>query len=296
MIMGLRELTSKAQGSLPEPAVAGARAALTTWGKATASLRMLPDFLVIGAQRCGTTSLFRVLNDHPDVVRPTASKGIGYFDVNYAKGSRWYRSHFPLRLTSRLRTGGGAKTFESSGYYSFHPLAAERIARDLPGVKVVLMVRDPVERAYSAYKHERSRGFEDQEFEAALDLEATRLEGEEDRIRSDPSYGSFDHRHHAYVARGRYAEQLDRFIALLGREQVFVVDADRFFAKPEAELSTLFSWLGLRPWLPDHVAQWNARPSEPMSQRLRDRLSAEFEEPDLQLAAIMGRRPSWRES
>jgi hypothetical protein len=265
---------------------------LTIWGQTTASLRMLPDFLVIGAQRCGTTSLFRVLNDHPDVVRPTASKGI----VNYANGPRWYRSHFPLRMTSRLRTKGGAQTFESSGYYSFHPMAAERIACDLPGVRVVLMVRDPVERAYSAYKHERSRGFEDQEFEAALDLEATRLVGEVDRIRSDPSYESFDHRHHAYVARGRYAEQLRRYIDLLGRERVFVVDADRFFAKPEAELSVLFSWLGLRPWLPDHVAQWNARPSDPMPEDLRARLSAEFEEPDRQLAEIMGRAPSWRES
>lgn len=152
--MGLRAISSRARAIVPTPFQAGVRGILTRWGELTAALRMDPDFIVIGAQRCGTTSLFRVLNDHPDVVRPTVSKGIGYFDVNYAKGARWYRSHFPLRVTARLRTKGRALAFESSGYYSFHPLAAERIASDLPDVKVVLMVRDPVERAYSAYKHE----------------------------------------------------------------------------------------------------------------------------------------------
>jgi hypothetical protein len=163
----LRGLTRRARLALPGGAVRAAKAAALAWGEATAGRRQLPSFLVVGAQRSGTTSLFRVLSEHPDVFRPTVSKGIGYFDVGYQHGPRWYRGHFPLSSAVRRRSGGRGQCFESSGYYSFHPSAAARIASDLPDVKIVLMVRDPVERAFSAWKHEKRRGFEDLDFAAA---------------------------------------------------------------------------------------------------------------------------------
>lgn len=295
--MDIRMLTSRARSSMPEPVVSAARKAVSAWGALTSSRRMKPNFIVVGAQRCGTTSLFRVLSDHPEVLRPTMSKGIGYFDLNYDKGSRWYLSHFPLRALAKVRRGAGVQTFESSGYYSFHPLAAERIAHDLPDVRIVLMVRDPVERAYSAFKHESQRGYEDaSSFEEALLLEDERLTGEIQRICEDPSYESFHHRHHAYVSRGRYADQLDRFIEVLGRDRVYVVDADRFFSDPSIELAGLFAWLRLSPWIPARVDQWNARPSSPMGEGVRQRLTLDFEESDQRLGELMGRTPSWRQT
>ena len=90
----------------------------------------------------------------------------------------------------------------------FHPLAADRIAADLPGVRLLVLVRDPVERAYSAHAHERARGFETEPFERALELEPARLAGEAERIAAEPGYLSASHQHHAYRARGRYVEQL----------------------------------------------------------------------------------------
>ena len=125
---------------------------LDRWGRLTSRWRLQPSFIIAGAQRAGTTTLYRVLSEHPAVARPTASKGIGYFDLHYARGPRWYRGHFPLAWGARRTHGPDATTFESSGYYLFHPLAASRIAHDLPDVKVVVMVREPVERAYSAHK------------------------------------------------------------------------------------------------------------------------------------------------
>jgi hypothetical protein len=291
--MSVRSLLTRSRRRLPSGLQRTAKAALTGWGMLTADLRMLPDFIVVGAQRSGTTTLFRVLNDHPDIVRPTASKGIGYFEVNYGKGRRWYRSHFPVRLLANLRTRGRAVTYESSGYYLFHPLAAERIARDLPGVRIVVMVRDPVERAYSAHRHELRRGYETEEFEAALALEPARLAGEEDRIRADPATDRYEHRHHGYLARSRYAGQIRRFVDALGADHVHIVDADRFFAEPAAELTSLFAWLGISPWLPDEVDQWNAQPREPMAAELRERLAAGFADSDAELAGLMGREPSW---
>lgn len=262
-------------------------------GRATAQWRTQPDFLVIGAQRSGTTTLFRLLSQHPQVLRPTLSKGVGYFDTEYHRGARWYAAHFPLRLTAR-RHGTGTQVFESSGYYAFHPLAARRIAADLPGVKVVMMVRDPVERAYSAHSHELARGFEREDFETALALEPRRTAGESERLAVDQDYSSHAHRHHAYLARGRYAEQLDRFAEHLGRDRVYVMDAHRFFAEPADELGDLLEWLGLARVAPRDVVRENARTRAPMPAELRARLSEYFAPYDAALADWLGRPPSWR--
>src|SRR5690606_6006810 len=106
-----------------------------------------------------------------------------YFDINYLRGPRWYRAHFPLQRPSR----GPRRTiaFESSGYYSHHPLAPARIGQDLPGVQLVMMVRDPAERAFSAYKHAVARCLETESFPRALELEQQRLEGEIEKMTVD---------------------------------------------------------------------------------------------------------------
>lgn len=286
----VRRWSGRAAGSLPGAARSMVNRLILAWGMTTARWRMSPSFLVIGAQRAGTTSLFTALSGHPDIVRPTVWKGIGYFDVNYSRGMRWYRGHFPLTFGRRDKLA-----FESSGYYSFHPLASDRIARDLPGVKVVMVVRNPVDRAHSAHRHEHARGFENLEFPEALKAEPDRLMGEVDRIIAEqPDYESHAHRHHAYLGRGLYAEQIERFVGVLGSDRVYVVDADRLFADPAGELSALFAWLGAVPWTPASFDQLNARPRSDLDSDVRARLLDYFAESDRRLERLMGRLPSWR--
>jgi hypothetical protein len=291
-----REVTRFLNEHAPAGLLSIARSTARGYGTLTQRWRMTPSFIIVGAQRAGTTTLYRVLSEHPSVVRPTASKGIGYFDLNYGRGPAWYRGHFPLAWSGRRKAGAGAVTFESSGYYMFHPLAAERIARDLPDVRLVVMVREPVERAYSAHRHELARGFETEPFEEALSLEAVRTAGETDRIAADPDYQSFSHRHHAYLARSRYSEQISRLRRAVGEDRVYIVDADRFFEEPHEEFERLREWLGLAPWRPESVEQWNARPRDPLSPELRARLCEYFEPFDRELAEQMGRTPRWRDS
>ncbi len=263
----------------------------------TGPARTLPDFLVVGAQRCGTTSMFKTLVQHPDVVRPFLRKGIHYFDLSYDRGERWYRGHFPLAMTQRVRGGSRrALTGESSPYYMFHPLARQRIAGDLPGVKLIVLLRDPVVRAYSAHSHERARGFEDLEFEAALAAEPERLAGERERLMAEPGYDSLHWQHHAYVTRGQYIEQVKALEALVGRDRLCVVDSGDFFVDPEPVFDQVREFLGLAPCSDIAFEQHNARSRSPLEPALRARLEAHYAPYDEELAAWWGHTPSWRRS
>lgn len=296
--MSGRQLTQWGRAHLPARLVRGTRIAATAWGQATARARMKPEFLIVGAQRCGTTTLYRLLEEHPNVVRPTFSKGIGFFDLNYTKGMAWYLSHFPLdRLAQARRPARGPlKAFESSGYYMYHPDAAGRIAEDLPGVQLVVLVRDPVERAYSAHRHELARGYETLPFGEAIRREPERLRAEEAAVLQEPTLERFHHRHHSYLARGRYAEQVRRLRSAVGDERVYVMDADSFFTAPQTEFTALTDWLDLPRHVPTGVKPWNARPRDPMPTELRNELSDYFAPYDADLATLIGRQVSWRSS
>ncbi|GAB3452351.1 hypothetical protein GCM10027570_30500 [Streptomonospora sediminis] len=280
---------------LPEPVKRSARSVHAALGQATRGARVLPTFVVAGAQRCGTTSLFRALVQHPQIAGPPLRKGVHFFDTGYDQGIDWYRGHFPLRAL--LPPGGGhgpVAVGESSPYYLFHPLAAERLARDLPGVKVVVMLRDPVERAYSAHSHELARGFETEPFERALELEPERLRGEEERLLRFPGAYSHAHQHHAYLARGRYADQLRRLESHVGRDRLHVIESEAFFDRPEPVFAAVEDFLGIAHSEHVRFARHNARPRQGMPETLRARLADRFSGPDQDLARWWGRTPMWR--
>lgn len=263
-------------------------------GQLTAPLRMGPDFLIVGAQRCGTTSLFKTLMQHPDVAAPFLRKGIHYFDKSYERGLNWYRGHFPLSASSRLRRRGRQPiTGESSPYYMFHPLAPARIAADLPEVRVLVLLRDPVERAYSAHAHELARGFETLPFEQALEAEPDRVRGERARMLAEPGYASDHWQHHAYVTRGEYVDQLLTLEAALGRQRVLVLDSGDFFAEPAPVFAQVAEFLGLASSDRIVFAQHNARTRSPLPVVVRRRLEQHFLPYDERLTTWWG-TPSWR--
>ncbi len=266
-------------------------------GRLTSQARILPAFLIVGGQRCGTTSMYRTLSQHPAILKPVLHKGVHYFDTGYDRGLDWYRGHFPLQITARRtarRVGSECMAFESSPYYMFHPLAAERIAADLPGVRLLVLLRDPVERAYSAHAHELARGFEDQPFEAALHLEEERLRGEAERLAAEPGYLSHHHQHHGYLHRGRYLEHLQRLSDAVGRERLHVVDSHRFFTDPEPVYADVLAFLGLPDRGTPAFEKHNARARAPMPDNVRSRLEDHFAPHDERLAEWLGHVPSWR--
>ncbi len=248
--------------------------------------RALPDFLVIGAMRAGTTSLFHLLAQHPQV-RLGVTKEVHFFDLNFERGEGWYRAHFP-----REQGPQSLKTGESSPYYLFHPLAAERVASLLPGVKLIAILRDPVRRGYSHYWHSRRYGYEKLPFEQVIERESGRLAGAASRLRTEPTYRSFAHQHHSYLARGRYAEQLAVWYKHFPREQFLILDQRRFYADLQAGSDALFGFLGLRP----HAVQarrYNEARYPEMAPATRARLAEYFLPYNERLWELLGERYEW---
>ena len=273
-----------------------ALAAADQVGRFTAARRVLPDMLIVGGQRCGTTTLFKALSEHRAFLGPTMRKGVHYFDLHSEHSLDWYRAHFPTRAGVESRQRQSAATVvvgESSPYYLWHPLTAGRIAAALPGVRVIALLRDPVERAYSAHAHELARGFETEPFERALELEESRLNGEEEKLRSGATMRSLAHQHQAYVRRGEYIDQLERMAGAVGREHVLVLDSADFWAAPHQHWPQVTSFLGLDD---QEVAlrQHNARSRAPMSGELRARLDEHYRPFDERLTQWWGQVPSWR--
>ncbi|MFG1604732.1 sulfotransferase family protein [Actinoplanes sp. NPDC049265] len=227
------------------------------YGKAVLPLPLgrLPEFLIVGGQRCGTTSLYRYLAAHPSV-RPATGKELQFFSLHHGRGERWYRAHFPVRPP-------GIRSFEASPYYLFDPGAAARAAAMLPGSRFVALIRDPAERAYSHYLHSVAYGVESLPFAEALDAEPARL-----------AAGGHDaRRRYSYVARGKYAGQLTRWFDAAGRDRVLVLRTEELTAR----YAEVLAFLGLEPRpVPAERHTRRAAGAPPLDERLRERLDAEF--------------------
>jgi sulfotransferase family protein len=257
---------------------AGQRVAART----TSRVRLLPSFLIIGAKRAGTTSLYEYIVEHPGVVRSRLPKGSHYFDVRFSRGWNWYRSTFPLAINQRAITG------EASPYYLFHPLAPRRIAAALPDTRLIAILRDPVDRAYSQYQFERRGGFEELPLEQALDREPERLAGEAERMVNEPGYESFAYRHHGYLARGRYAEQLERLYELVSPSRVLLLQSELLLADPNAVLDRVWRFLDLPPHAIYHAQLLDSGSYAPMPDTIRERLQQYYHSHNRRLYELPG--------
>ena len=273
-----------------------ARWSAQAYARPTAGLRLLPDYLIIGAQRAGTTSLHRYLVQHPGVRTTLRTKGVHFFDTGYGRGMSWYASRFPTRLTGwyvARRHGVELRTGEASPYYLFHPHVPARVAEHLPQVKLIALLRDPVVRAYSHYQHEAARGFETLSFEEAIEAEPARLAGETRRLLAEPLYNSFEHQHHSYLARGRYHEQLAHWRALFDDRQLLVISSERFFREPEATFRRVLEFLELPAFTPDGFEKHNGYDYRGMGDAVHARLVEHYREPNRLLYESLGDDFGW---
>jgi Sulfotransferase domain len=261
----------------------------------TARFRLMPDFIIIGGQRCGTTTLYGLLTEHPCIV-PALRKEVHYFERNFHRGISWYRSFFPLRLHKYYATkvrGRPLLSGEATAYYIFHPHAPKRILETLPDVKLIALLRNPVDRAYSHFQHEVRKRRENLRFEEAIEKEADRIKEGGRKMLLNESHDDRDYCYYSYLSRGLYVDQLELWINLFRKEQILTIRSEDLFTDPASVLQEAQDFLGVPRFELKEYRNYNDAKYPPMDPFIRKRLVKYFEPHNQRLYEFLGKDFAW---
>lgn len=252
----------------------------------------LPDFIIIGAKKCGTTFLYHLLLRHPHIAG-ASKKEVHFFDMRFDKGIDWYRSQFRPPIEAG---GQEVATGEASPYYLYHPHAARRAAGVVPQAKLIALLRDPADRAFSDYHDKARQGREPLTFEEALEAEEGRLRGEKEKMLADEAYVSRNHRAFSYLSRGIYVDQLREWHKFFGKEQILVLKSEDMYKDTTGTLKKVLNFL----YMPDigiEVPPISQNQNEgryaPMKSATRELLRKYFEPHNQRLYEYLGKDFGW---
>jgi hypothetical protein len=282
----LRRAARRVHAALPSPVTRTYRRGKSAYRRA---LYVVPDYLIIGAHRGGTSSLYTYLRRNPQV-GPASRKELHFFDFEYHRGPEWYRRQFPTVVTKRvseLRHGRPFLTGEATPYYLVHPRVPERVRETLPSVKLIALLRDPVARAYSHYQLQRRFGNETLPFEQALERE---VEANDDA--EDPGLAF---RRYSYLARGHYADQLERWFSFFPREQFLVLASEDLFRDGASVERAVCAFLGIPARPVAGYRQYNRESYAELAPSTRAFLADYFRPHNRRLYDLLGRDFGWDE-
>jgi hypothetical protein len=261
----------------------------------TSPLRDLPDFVIIGAQKAGSTSLHHYLAQHQQITTGASRKEQQFFDRNYHRGVLWYRTNFPIREHWHWGRDGKRQRIigEATPNYIFHPLVPQRMASLLPDAKLIALLRNPADRAISHYFHNVRKGFEHLSMEEAFAKEDERLAGERERMMNDEQYRGVTYLRHSYLSRGKYADQLEVWLQYYPRDQLLVLCSEDLFSAPQETLDRAFAFLGCESYRVNVERKYNQFPNPPVEDRIRKWLLGYFEPHNVRLSTLVGFEPGW---
>jgi len=254
----------------------------------TSSMRVLPDFFIIGAVRSGTTSMYHYLDEHPSIVK-SAYDELGFFDDNFRLGWAWYRTLFPTNITKRIvkRKTGNFLTFDDTPFYVYNEDVAKKIKNYFPKTKLIIILRNPIDRAYSNYHLGVRMGDEKRTFDQAIDEEIQKI-AKYNEIEMD------DYISQSYLGRGIYAKQLEIWLKYFPAAVIKILESDRFSNNTEETMNEVFEFLDL----PDHnirnLEKKNVAEYPPMKTETRQKLCDFFSEYNEKLYDMLNVRYDWR--
>lgn len=256
----------------------------------TASFRALPDFIIIGAMKSGTTTLFSWLRQHPQITG-SHRKEVHFFDWHYPQGEHWYRANFPYTFNIRH----GSITGEASPFYLFCPPIAERIHTLIPDVRLIALLRNPVDRAISHYFHSTRSGKETLPVMEALDREDERTRDAWNRVLQGDCSHNRDLIWFSYHRRGLYLEQLQHYWKVFSKDNIYIESADNLLNRPETTLSGIFSFLGVTPDfnIPNTHKRNVGGNKRQLPADVYDRLGSYYRHPNEELFSAIGRNFGW---
>lgn len=257
---------------------------------------MEPDFIVIGGMKCASTSLHHLVQQHPDVAK-SVMKETNHFSNHFRRSLRWYRTNFAPKSSARRheeQTGRKMITGESSPLYIFHPLAAKRIYEAYPNAKLILVIRNPIDRAWSHFKQMERRKHEPLSFEEALEQEPGRINGEMEKLIAGEIDFSPQLVHFTYLERGKYLNQIKKFHEYFPKEQLMIIKTEDFKQDQKAILDRTCEFLGLSPYEWPKIKSYNVGGySEKMKPETRQFLQEYFEPHNAALSEYLNKDFNW---
>jgi|ETNmetMinimDraft_5_1059913.scaffolds.fasta_scaffold30479_2 hypothetical protein len=262
----------------------------------TSSMHTLPDFLIIGAAKSGTTSLFEHLIKHPSVFPPLAQQP-NFFTTHYQNGESWYRSYFPLTITKNLTQNIKKQKFltgEASTQYYWYPHAPERTKLLLPNAKIILLLRNPIDRSYSQYQMEFNKGNEELSFfEDAIEVENKRIEDEYKKMLDNKNYYSKQYTIQSYLTKSIYVNFIQDWFKYFPREQFLFLNSDEFDSDTSKVYKKTLNFLELPEIdLKKYEVYREAKYSE-MNPNTRKKLSDFFKPHNEKLYKLIGENFNW---
>jgi len=257
----------------------------------TSPLRVLPNFFVIGPGRTGTTSLYHYLDQHPSLSK-SAYDELGFFDVNFHLGLNWYRSLFPSIFTKfriKLKTHF-FMTYDVTPSYVRRPWIARRIKKQFPNSKLIIILRNPVDKAYSHYYQSAKFG-ETRTFEEVIDEELNDISGWSVDSKDDCYFATKVE--NSKLARGFYAEQLSVWFELFSKNQILIIPSEELASNTKNVLNDIFQFLNLPKYEIPNIEKVNVSKYSKMNSEMRKRLITFFEPYNEQLYEFLNYKFDW---
>ena len=263
----------------------------------TGKVRISPNFIIFGAAKCGTTSLYEYLVSHPSVYS-SVWKEIFYFDRYYDRGINWYCGHFE----NKMRHFFDSKILnekkicgEATPTYIHNPLTVQRIHDDFPEMKLIALLRNPVDRAYSHYQMEIRLGYETNSFEDALELENERLKNELNKIYSNKNYYSYRRQIFSYKMGGLYAQHLKMWLNYFSKDQILVIGTEEFEKDPAYHFKKIESFLEI-PHKKIEFKKYNVGKYDKINEKTRSELTKFFEPHNKELYKLLNHDFGWNQN
>lgn len=256
------------------------------WRLKTAKWRKLPDFIIVGAQKSGSSTLYWWLHQHPQLGL-SFDKETKFFDRFYGKGEKWFRHQFPLNYSRKLAG-------DNTPYYLFHPLVPERVYKMCPKAKIIMILRNPIDRAYSQYQMERRKGRESHHtFREAISNEVSRIELATEELLKNPMVNHHNHENTSYLSRGIYIEQIERWLDFFPKDRILILEHERFFLNSNDGLRQVYEFLGVRNIFPGVLKSYNVKSYPEMDGDLREDLKKFFKPYNQELENFLGYKLTW---
>lgn len=249
--------------------------------------RALPDFIIAGCQKGGSTSLFKYLEQNQEI-STSFTKEVNFFNRSYGRGINFYKSYFPLKINNGRLIG------ESTPDYMDNPYVPKRIYKSLPNVKLIFVLRNPIHRAYSHYQMTRSFGikFENLSFKEALERENERISEIEKKL-SDPNFYNEDYCYYNYLKKGLYSKQLLLWKEYFPEDQLLILQSEELFENPSRVMSQTEDFLGVKTSQIQTFKAYNTRSYDKINNDDLCFLRDYYRKPNEELFEIIGKRFNW---